>query len=669
MNKILNILLVEDNEADIIALKRSLKKEEIQFNLIEMSSAEKAIEFLKNSNDSLDLIVSDNGLPGMSGYDLCIELVLAGNKTPKILLTGYESTEIAIKALKIGVSDYIIKDNQGDYLKVLPLVFKDVVNAHQNKTEMEHAKTQLLSSQKRFQNLIENTSDLIQIMDLSGNIIFVNKTWKETLGYSEDDLLMVDIYDIIQQEKIEAYKETINTIFQGTTIDALTIETVLVKKNGDNIIVEGSINREHTDNSVPTVLSIFRDITQRKINEAALIEAKEKSEAAARFKSEFLANMSHDLRTPLNGIIGFTDILLQEKISPENRKYLEMIKSSGDMLLMLVNDILDFSKIEAGEMNILRNAEKLENILKDSVNTARMYMTQRVKNLEIKENYNTDINAHYLIDAFRIKQILNNLLSNAIKFTNNGYIEIGVSYLENNKLVFYVEDTGMGISLEGRKRIFSPYKQANELISINFGGTGLGLVISSKLTKLMDGEMGVISSNDESRHGTLFYFSIPAQQIDKNKVSNESTQIETNSNAKSFNVKSKNNKILVGEDNPVNQMLIKIMLEKIGFSVDIADNGVIACEKYFSSPEYRMIFMDMQMPVMDGIEATSKIREKEKNEHPQRSVPIIALTASVLKADRDKCFAAGCNNFLTKPINRAQLIEIVESYCQINNEN
>lgn len=658
----MNILLVEDSESDRISLIRSLKKESIEFTLYEFESGEKAMLFLKDTEVELDLIVSDNGLPGMSGFDFLLELIRSGNQTPKILLTGSGSIQVAVAALKIGVSDYIIKDSHGDYLHIMPLIFLEVVKANQNKLENEKARADLISSQSRFENLIQNSSDIIQIMGQSGNIIFVNKSWKDSLGYSDQDILSMNFYDLIHQSAFESSKRIISEIILKKLDDTHIIETVLVKKNGEQIIVEGSINYQVSKENIVTVLSIFRDITSRKKSEKALIEAKEKSEAAGKFKSEFLANMSHDLRTPLNGIIGFTDLLLQEDLPSENKKFIEMIKSSGELLLMLVNDILDFSKIEAGELSILKTPEKLEDVLKETVSTAKMYMIQKVKNVEIRENYLADTSAHYLIDSFRIKQILNNLLSNAIKFTNTGYIEIGVSFLENSILKFYVQDTGVGIPEESQKKLFAPYQQANDLISRNYGGTGLGLAISRKLVKLMDGDIDMISTSHEIYHRTMFYFSIPTVMIEKNKISTPTNKTGYITEKPKTGTTVNHNKFLVAEDNPVNQMLIKILLEKLGYIVDIAENGKIVCDKYSESSDYDIIFMDMQMPVMDGVEATTRIRMMEKENKKIKKIPIIALTASVLTADREKCLAAGCNSFLTKPINRGQLLETISSY-------
>ncbi|MDH5716181.1 MAG: response regulator [Spirochaetia bacterium] len=653
------IIFIEDNEHDLIAFKRLIKRKNLNYELTEFTKVEDAKEFIFENHQNYDLLVTDNGLPGISGIELCKTLISQNIEIPKIILTGSDSTEIAIEALKLGVSDYIIKDYSQNYLNLLPLVFEEVISRFKNKSETQKAQTALVESESRLKNLFESTSDLIQSITNNGKIIFVNRAWKETLGYSDEEIKNLNIFDIIDPAEKEKCIKIFEQLLNNPNEIKQRIETTFITKDKHKIIVEGSSNCYCQNNIPMATVSIFRDITRRKQTEEALRKAKEKADEASKLKSIFLANTSHDIRTPLNGIIGFTNLLLQEEHSSETKEYLEMIKRSGDLLLMLINDILDLSKIESGEMKIEKSACLLEWIFDDVEITAKMFMTQKNKKLKLKRILNNNFNRNILVDSLRVKQIMNNLMSNAIKFTKDGTIEFG-AFLKENFLEFYVKDEGIGISLENQKKIFQPFKQAEPDTTHKYGGTGLGLAISKNLVKFMGGKMR-IESNPKVKKGTVFYFTIPYEPAnEKNSITNRPKEIET---SYAFDVQeNKNYTILIAEDNPVNQVLTKTILKKAGFSTIITSDGFETVKEYKNNKSIDLILMDIQMPVMNGLHATSSIRFIESTNNIKKPIPIIALTAEVMKKDIEKCEEAGCNDFVSKPVNQEVLLRKILQY-------
>ncbi|AQQ10457.1 Aerobic respiration control sensor protein ArcB [Sedimentisphaera cyanobacteriorum] len=385
-------------------------------------------------------------------------------------------------------------------------------------------------------------------------------------------------------------------------------------------------------------------------------EAEKQLKEANKAKERFLANMSHEIRTPMNSIIGFCDLLREFDFPKEARSYVEKISISGGSLLELINDILDFSKIEAGRMKVDLNEFSLGRLLNNVESI--IYQKVKEKKLEFGIIENGALPANIVSDQHRLNQCLINLCSNAVKFTNSGHVNIIVSTFRKNGedwISFAIEDTGVGISEDKLDHIFDPFTQAEESTARKYGGTGLGLSVTSKLAGLLGGEL---KCSSEPGLGSTFTLSVPAgldvnsqarmDRLNLREASYENHQQLTNQFS---------GNILVAEDSPTNQMLIRIYLEKMGLNVDVAENGQLAVDMAMKK-SYRLIFMDVQMPEMDGCEAAQRLRKQNWNG------PIIALTANAMKGDREKCLAAGCDYYLSKPIDRIKLISALEQYLR-----
>jgi signal transduction histidine kinase/CheY-like chemotaxis protein len=397
---------------------------------------------------------------------------------------------------------------------------------------------------------------------------------------------------------------------------------------------------------------------ERKLDAEELRSSKEAAISANQAKSSFLANMSHEIRTPLTSIIGFAEAALDEDQSIEERvSALKTIKQSGDHLLNLINDILDFSKIEAGELDIENSLISPFEIVND---VCCIFSPQaEKKNLKFVVEYSFPIPEKINSDALRIKQILINLCSNAVKFTSTGEIRIKLQYYSSQDVLhFIVSDTGIGVSQEQLKELFKPFRQGDAGITRRFGGTGLGLSLSRRIAELLNGNIDVVSKSDE---GSIFTLSLPyiSARGTAGKLVYAGNQIPTTQQNQPSTLpgSSLSGEILLAEDNLLNQQLVQKYLEKTGATVTVAENGAVAVE-LARQHHFDLIFLDMQMPVMSGVDALKVLRESGYQ------LPIVMLTANVTQEDRNLCNEAGSNDFLTKPINRQKLYQVVEKYLQ-----
>ncbi|MBA3008709.1 MAG: response regulator [Proteobacteria bacterium] len=380
-----------------------------------------------------------------------------------------------------------------------------------------------------------------------------------------------------------------------------------------------------------------------------------KAEVASIAKSEFLANMSHEIRTPMNGVIGATELALAEELSPEIEKYLRIIHDSGHSLLKIINDVLDFSKIESGYLEMENAPFHLDETIERIMEMFSIKAIEKGIVLSVKKS--PGLPKILVGDAMRLRQVITNLVSNAVKFTDaGGAITIGVEQKESGAdpckimLEMYVKDTGMGIKMQHLDKLFTPFTQADASSTRKYGGTGLGLTISKKLIQMMQGQIRVQS---EYGKGTTVYFTCLFDRQIK-EVEHKTGQDVREADTTRHKEKITGARVLVAEDNPVNQQIIKTLLGKANLTVEIANNGRLAIET-LKKKQFDAILMDIQMPEMDGLEATRRIRLNPET----KAIPIIALTANAMKGDEEKYLSAGMDGYLTKPINQAKLFEIL----------
>ncbi len=558
-------------------------------------------------------------------------------------------------------------------------------------------------SEERHRAISETALDAIITTDKEGRVLFWNASAKKIFGYSEDEIVGKSLIDTIVPAFYHEAKQRGIAAFQqqrgSASAIGKTLELAALRKGGEEFPIEISLSGYEGQNGHMTV-AFIRDITERKQAELQLRDshqqmaqslqrekqvsveleatmqqlraATKEAEAAAQAKSEFLANMSHEIRTPLTAILGYADVLEENDLDTNSAEAVEIIRRNGKHLLALINDILDLSKIEAGKLSIERLTFSPTKLTMEIVTLMRGRAQD--KGLDLTAEFEGEIPEQVLSDPTRLRQILINLLGNAIKFTEIGGVRIVVrmasssnaaSTSDSDLLQFEVVDSGIGMTQEQVSHLFQPFTQADTSTTRRFGGSGLGLIISRRLARILGGD---ISVQTEQGRGSQFTVTINPGDLTKvamiqpDATNNDTPDITNPATDRQPDSIPLPCRILLAEDGPDNQRLISFMLKKAGADVTVAENGAIAVEVYERARNkgtpFDLVLMDIQMPVMDGYDATIALRKGGSQ------IPIIALTAHALPEHREQCLASGCTDFLTKPIGKPKLLAALHHHLR-----
>jgi PAS domain S-box-containing protein len=642
------ILLVEGDPEDARLIEEALR--DVCHESVDLAVAgDLRSAIARLTKGAFDVVLLDLSLPDSQGAETVASLRQSAPLVPVIALGGVEDEEVALDVLKKGAQDYLVKGRFD-----APLLARTIRHAIQRKLAEEGHKRSL----SLLQATLESSADGIVVVDRSRKIVNYNRRFVEmwsiprsVLDAKDGDALLdfmlpqvVDPQrlrrrlDELPGEEEQAYD--LLEFLDGRIYERLSIPHVL----------EGSV--------IGWVWS-FRDVTERRRAIEELRRARLAAEAANRAKSEFLANLSHEIRTPLNTIVGITDLLADGSANAEQRQYLEMLRRASGVLLGLVGDVLDLSKIEAGRIELQKAPFHLPQLVNDVVQLLQPPAAK--KGLELTAVILPEVPEIAVGDQNRLRQILLNLLGNAIKFTQKGSVTARVENdLVPGMVLFTMIDTGIGIPAARLASVFENFEQADAAISRQYGGTGLGLGIARRLVELMEGRLWVES---EPGRGSRFHFTArlepPFPEAAAPSALRDDSSAVATPPAPSPHVR-RISRILLVDDSEDNRALLGFYLKHTSYQLDTADNGAVALLKFQSSP-YDLVIMDLQMPVLDGYEATRAIRHFEA-ERRQSPTPILALSAHAFDEKLERSLAEGCTGFLTKPVTREQLIAAIRKY-------
>lgn len=638
------ILVVDDEANHRHSVTRVLM--ESNTRIMEAASGKAALETAKSFEP--DLIILDILMPEMDGYEVCRRLK-ADPETHDImvvLLSARPRVTDRLMGYEAGADDYLIKPFEPEELRAKCRIL----------CRLKEAKELLKENEEKFRGIASSATDAVIMLDERGKISYWNQAAERIFRFEAGEIMGREFHRrVLKREAYDGFRKgfsLFSTTGKGPLIGG-TRELTALRKGGGEFPAEISLSALKLKGHWHAV-GIVRDISDRKEAENQILQARKAADEANRAKGEFLANMSHEIRTPMNAIIGMTDLALDTSLDKIQRDYIETVRDAAASLLRLLNDILDFSKIESKRVEMEAVGFDIRESLGGFLRPLAVGAHQ--KGLELAYHVDGAVPERIIGDPTRLRQIIVNLVGNAVKFTGSGEVVVRVGVEGGQKhgicLHFSVSDTGIGIPLSQQAGIFEPFTQADGSITRRYGGTGLGLVISRALAELMEGRMWVES---RVKQGTVFHFTALFSLPETPETSRQ-TQCMVPLKGLSPTER-KRVRILLAEDNAVNRKLALLVLGKLGYTAQSVVNGeeaFLALQK----DAFDLVLMDVQMPVLNGVEATRKIREMEKKSGGH--VPIVALTANAMKGDRERYLAAGMDAYMSKPFKGDELQRVIE---------
>ncbi len=672
MNSEKNIILVIDDELNNIKIIENYLKAS-GFETAIARDGFSGLEMAKKL--SPDLILLDIVMPDMDGFETCRKLKEdpLTNDIPVVFMTALDRLDDKVNAFSCGGVDYITRPTPRQEILARVKTHLNLKNAYKRLQKQNLLLEREIDARKKNENMLKKyktafsaTQDLISLLDKNYRYVMVNESYLKAHNKRYEDIVGRTVADLMGESVFENHiKRNLDRCWKGEIIN-FDHWFNLAGYGKRYMSVNYSPFWDENKQQVTMIVAIARDITEQKRAEEEIRNAREAAEAANRTKSSFLANMSHEIRTPMNSVINFARVLKDTPLTEEQKEYTEIIISSSNILLSLINDILDFSKIEAGKLEISKSGFLIKDITRDieDILSARA----RKKGLDFTVNIDEGVPEKVYGDPVRIEQIILNFANNAVKFTPEGSVSIRISVDERTEseatICFSVSDTGIGIPGDKMNQLFNPFSQIDPSVTRKYGGTGLGLAISNQLSELMDGRIDVESVEGK---GSCFRFTVTLQSVEETQLNSQHPPSkrfhgEFKKTAKRYSLSDL--RILLAEDNNFNQKLLLALLSKYGPSMDVAETGTEVLEK-LRNEDYDLVLMDIQMPEMDGIQATQAIRAGTSNiRNP--AVPIIAMTAHAMKGDREKFIDAGMNDYVSKPIDPPLLIDIIQQVLEID---
>ncbi len=628
-----NILIVDDREENIVALEALLQRNDIK--LFSTTSPNEGLKIAWENNIAIALV--DVQMPEMDGFEF-VEMLKSNPRTKDILVIFVtaisKETKYAVKGLGVGAVDYL-------YKPLDPYITSAKVDSF---IQLARAQADIKQKNEELGNfalIVKNSADIICVVDAETlRIKSINPAVETILGFKQAELVGKSIIDRVVEEDKAAFRKRLGDIIkENLNLAVLNYQFATFSKNP--ISVECRVTYRNK-----TLFFNINDVTPQKSYESQLIKSKEAAEFGKKAKESFLANMSHELRTPINGIIGLTALLRKTEVTDQQNSMLDLLEVSSQSLLGVINDVLDISKIDAGKFSIIRSPNKLVDLVQAVYRLLKFKADE--EHIEFFLDIDPNIPEYLMIDSLRLKQVLMNLLSNAIKFTKRGHVKLKIAVLDKKsdkvQLQFTAEDTGIGIPKHRLNDIFESFEQADAAITAKYGGTGLGLAIVKKLVQLKGGQLSVDS---RPGNGSVFTFTnwyAIADKPQEEKVKKSNDQLQPFDGIR----------VLVAEDNLVNQFMLIKMLGDWNIKPDVVNNGIKALDNIREN-DYDLILMDTHMPEMNGYQAARKIRIDF--DEPKRSIPIISLSAASFDHEQQEALASGMNEVLAKPFQPAQLHE------------